>query len=93
MSDNGNVLYVEIQNELGMHARAAASFVKVAERFKSRIDVSKNDLTANGKSIMGIMMLAAPKGSQITITAEGEDSKEALEALKQIIEDKFGENR
>lgn len=82
---------VEIVNELGLHARAAANFVKVANKFSSEITVDKNGVSANGKSIMGVMMLAAAKGSVITITAVGEDAKESLEALKELVENKFGE--
>ncbi len=84
---------IEIINELGLHARAAASFVKVANKFKSDVKVEKDGLDANGKSIMGIMMLAAPKGSQITVTCTGEDAEQVLEAIKELINNKFGEER
>lgn len=82
---------VEIVNELGLHARAAANFVKVANNFSAEITVEKNGVSANGKSIMGVMMLAAAKGSTLTITAEGEDAKESLKALTELVENKFGE--
>ncbi len=82
---------VEIVNELGLHARAAANFVKVANKFSAEITVEKNGVSANGKSIMGVMMLAAAKGSTLTITAEGEDAKESLKALTELVENKFGE--
>lgn len=84
---------IKIVNELGLHARAAANFVKIANNFNSEVKVEKDGISANGKSIMGIMMLAAPKGSVITVTAEGEDSKELMEALKELINDKFGEGK
>jgi len=84
---------VEIVNDLGLHARAAATFVKVASKFNCDIKVERDGLQANGKSIMGVMMLAAPKGSIIKIYACGENSEEALNALKSLIQNKFGEER
>jgi len=81
-----------IQNKLGLHARAAAAFVKVANRFHSEITISKDALTVNGKSIMGVLMLAASIGTKIEVTAEGEDYKDALKALGELIDDKFGED-
>lgn len=80
-----------IKNELGLHARAAAQFVKIASRFNSEILVKKDSREVNGKSIMGILMLAAPKGSKIMIRAVGSDGSEALAALEELIENKFGE--
>ena len=80
-----------IKNELGLHARAAAAFVKVANRYRSEIFVSKETLKVNGKSIMGILMLAAAKGMTIDIEVSGDDATEALEALGKLIENKFGE--
>ncbi len=80
-----------IKNQLGLHARAAASFVKVANRFSSEIIVSKESTKVNGKSIMGVLMLAAAKGMVINIEAIGDDAEEALEALSNLIENKFGE--
>jgi phosphocarrier protein len=80
-----------IKNELGLHARAAAQFVKIASRFGAEILVQKDSREVNGKSIMGILMLAAAKGSKITIRAVGADGKEALAALEELIENKFGE--
>ncbi|RKY66435.1 MAG: phosphocarrier protein HPr [Candidatus Latescibacterota bacterium] len=82
---------VTIKNQLGLHARPAALLVRTAEKFKSNIFVVKGDLEVNGKSIMGVMMLAAEMGSQITIRAEGEDEKEAVEAIASVVEDKFYE--
>jgi phosphocarrier protein len=80
-----------IKNNLGLHARAAAAFVKIANRYQSEILVQKDSTNVNGKSIMGVLMLAASKGTNIDVTAEGHDSKEALDALGTLIEDKFGE--
>jgi phosphocarrier protein len=80
-----------IKNELGLHARAAAAFVKIANRYRSEIMVSKEKVCVNGKSIMGVLMLAACKGSTISIETDGEDAQEALEALGRLIEEKFGE--
>lgn len=84
---------VEIINELGMHARAAGAFVKTSEKFRSEIKVSKDGMEVNGKSIMGLMMLAACKGSSISLTVCGDDEQEALNALKELIVNKFGEER
>lgn len=80
-----------IKNLLGMHARAAAAFVKTANRFQADVLISKDRQTVNGKSIMGVLMLAAAKGSQVVVRAEGEDAEEALLALTELIENKFGE--
>lgn len=79
-------------NTLGLHARAAAAFVKIANRFQSEITVAKDESSVNGKSIMGVLMLAASKDSRISITAKGDDAKEAIEALRKLIEEKFGED-
>ena len=79
-----------IRNQLGLHARACALFVKTASRFKSDVLVSRDDLEVNGKSIMGVMMLAAEEGSTITVRASGVDEREALEALRQLVDGKFG---
>ena len=83
---------IEIINKLGMHARAAAKFVKLATSFKSEIDIQKDSRRVNAKSIMGVMMLAANKGSTITIHADGSDAKKSLDALEQLINDRFDEN-
>jgi len=82
---------VRIPNELGLHARPAALFVQLANKFSSKISVEKDGVTVDGKSIMGIMMLAAGKGSVITIRAKGADAKEAVDALVELVEDGFGE--
>jgi phosphocarrier protein HPr len=81
----------KIVNPLGMHARPAAEFVKVAGRFKSAVQVRKDDLTVNGKSIMGVMMLAAECGSSLSITVDGEDAEQAMEALLALVADGFHE--
>ncbi|OGQ50352.1 MAG: phosphocarrier protein HPr [Deltaproteobacteria bacterium RIFCSPLOWO2_02_FULL_47_10] len=80
-----------IANELGLHARAAASFVKIANRFRSNVFVKKDSVAVNGKSIMGVLMLAAAKGTEIIVEADGEDESEAVLELGRLIEDKFGE--
>ena len=80
-----------IKNQLGLHARACALFVKTAAKFQSEILVSRDDLEVNGKSILGVMMLAAEQGSTISIRTEGPDEAEALAALSQLVEDRFGE--
>jgi len=79
-----------IRNQLGLHARACALFVKTAARFKSEVFVSRDDLEVNGKSIMGVMMLAAEEGSTIRVRTVGPDEVEALSALSELVEGKFG---
>ncbi|MCX5856943.1 MAG: HPr family phosphocarrier protein [Deltaproteobacteria bacterium] len=81
----------EIKNKLGMHARVAAKLVKVATRFKSRIYFEKDGQEVNGKSLLGILTLACPKGSRLIVRAEGMDAPEAMAALGQLIESKFDE--
>ena len=80
-----------IQNKLGMHARPAALFVQTSARFKSRVKIVKNGQEIDGKSIMGIMTLAASAGSCLILTAEGEDEQETMAALEQLIISGFGE--
>jgi phosphocarrier protein HPr len=82
---------VTVVNQLGMHARAAAKFVHLATRFESRVRVARGPREMDGKSIMGILLLAAAKGSAVTITAEGVDEVEAAEALAALITSGFGE--
>jgi len=84
---------VQIVNDLGLHARAAASFVKVAGKYPCEVKVEKDGMEVNGKSIMGVMMLAAPKGSFIKINVSGEGAEEALADLVTLINNKFGEER
>ena len=80
-----------IKNRLGIHARPAAKLAKIANEFESTIRVMKDGLEVNGKSIMGIMMLAAAEGNVIQIEAEGTDEKDAIRALGDLIENKFEE--
>ena len=80
-----------IKNRLGLHARAAALLVKTANKFTSEVTIEKDGLEVNGKSIMGILMLAASKGTKITLKVEGRDSVQALQTLGRLIENKFGE--
>ena len=80
-----------INNKLGLHARASAKLTKLAGSFKSEIYLSRNGRRVNAKSIMGVMMLAAGMGSQIEIEVEGADAQEAMDALRRLIEGKFGE--
>lgn len=83
---------VEIVNEKGMHARAAALFAREASLHPASVFVSRDDLEVNGKSIMGVLMLAAFCGSEILIRTEGEQAEEALEALARLVANGFGEN-
>ena len=83
---------VEIVNRAGMHARPAAEFVKLAGSFASRITVEKDGLEVNGKSIMGVLMLAAEQGSTVRVTAHGEDAPDAVEALAELVGRGFEEN-
>ena len=82
---------VRIVKPLGMHARPAAEFVKVATRFRSNVEARKDDLTVNGKSIMGVMMLAAECGASLTIRTDGDDALEAMEALAALVAAGFNE--
>jgi len=80
-----------IVNKLGLHARASAKLSQVASSFKSEVWLSRNGRRVNAKSIMGVMMLAAGKGSSVTVEAEGDDASAAIEAVRKLIEEKFGE--
>jgi phosphocarrier protein HPr len=80
-----------IINQLGLHARAAAAFVKVANRYRAEIMVSKETTKVNGKSIMGVLMLAAAQGAIITVEATGDDADDALNALQELVNNRFGE--
>ena len=80
-----------IKNRFGLHARAAAQFVQLANKFDSEIFVEKNGQEVNGKSIMGILMLAASQGVEITVRAEGGDSEAAVSALGELVDNGFGE--
>jgi phosphocarrier protein len=83
---------VQIVNKAGLHARPAAEIVKLAAKYNAEITVVRDELEVNGKSIMGVMMLAAECGSTLQLKAEGPDAKEALDALAKLIESKFGES-
>jgi len=89
MSENRTI---KIKNLKGLHARATAAFVKTAERFQSKIIVEKEgEIPVSGKSIMGLLMLAVPLGEEIKITAEGEDEVQAINALCDLVDNRFGE--
>ena len=79
-----------IRNQLGLHARACALFVKTAARFTAEVTVRRDDLEVNGKSIMGVMMLAAEEGSTIRVRVDGPDEREAVAALRELVDGKFG---
>jgi phosphocarrier protein HPr len=80
-----------VVNKLGMHLRAAAELVKVANKFKSHITIEHGIQNVNAKSLMGLMTLAAAKGTELQFTTDGDDAKEAMAALKKLLADKFGE--
>ncbi len=80
-----------IENKLGLHARAAAQIVKTASAYTSKITLAKDGLEVDGKSIMGIMMLAAAKGTTVLLHAQGEDEDSAVEGMEKLFQDKFGE--
>ena len=82
---------IKIINKLGLHARASSKFTQTAAQFQSEIWVSRKDRRVNGKSIMGLMMLAAAQGTVITLEVDGVDEEAAMNALKQLIADYFGE--
>ena len=83
---------IKIQNVRGLHARATAEFVKLADTFICDIYVTNNeDLRVSGKSIMGLLMLGAPLGSLLTLEAEGADAEQAVQALENLVNNKFGE--
>jgi phosphocarrier protein HPr len=84
--------HVEVVNEAGIHARPAAEIVKLAAKFRSEIIIIRDGLEVNAKSIMGVMMLAAECGATITIRAEGDDADAAVDALAELIANKFGES-
>lgn len=84
-------LEIQIINKLGLHARAAAKFATLARNFTSDIQIEKNGRMVNGKSIMGIMMLAAGQGTLLTLHADGDDEESALAQLKELIGKRFGE--
>jgi len=83
---------LEIVNKLGLHARASAKLTQTAAQFSSEVWLSRNERRVNAKSIMGVMMLAAARGSIIVLETDGPDQAEALEALAQLVADRFGES-
>jgi phosphocarrier protein HPr len=85
-------LEVEITNKLGLHARASAKLTQLASRFQSEVWMSRNGRRVNAKSIMGVMMLAAARGTTVTIETSGPDEAEAMSALLTLINDRFGES-
>ena len=94
MSDSGEATCertVRIRNKYGLHARPAAEFVKQAHTFDARVWVRKEDLEVNGKSIMGMMMLAAEQGAEIVIRAAGSDAEDAVDTLSALVDGRFGE--
>ena len=82
---------IEITNKLGMHARAAAKFVNIASGFSSHVEVERNGQKVNGKSIMGVMMLAAARGTEIVLHINGDDAEQCAQALTTLINNKFDE--
>ena len=82
---------LRIRNRLGLHARAAARFVHTASRFRSQVSASRDGRTTDGKSILGILLLAAPQGTDIEVACEGPDEAEALAALEELVAGGFGE--
>ena len=82
---------IVICNKLGLHARASAKLVHLSSRYGSHIEIIKNDQVVNGESIMGVMMLAAAKGTEIELSVTGEDELHAMEALESLIRNRFGE--
>lgn len=83
---------LKILNEKGLHARAAAAFVRTADSYQADVSVEKDGQEVSGHSIMGLMMLGAARGSEILVTCSGVQSKEALSALEKLVDEKFNEN-
>jgi phosphocarrier protein HPr len=83
---------VTVANRLGLHARAAAKFVHLASRFQSQVKVTRGSQTMDGKSIMGVLLLAAPAGAVLIVAADGADEEDALDALCGLVESGFGED-
>ncbi|MGD8330374.1 MAG: HPr family phosphocarrier protein [Acidobacteriota bacterium] len=83
---------LEIRNKLGLHARAAAKFVRCAADFSATLTIVRGDMRVDGKSIMGVLLLAAPMGTVLEVIAEGDDEKAAIDAIARLVEDKFGED-
>jgi len=83
---------ITIINKLGLHARPAAQLVQTASRFRSEVSITRDDLTVNAKSIMGVMMLAAELGAKLRFKVDGEDERQAIEAIEKVFLSKFGED-
>lgn len=83
---------LKIKNELGLHARAASALANLASKFRCEISIFKDGVEVNGKSIMGILMLAAPHGSVIKVSAVGDDAMEAIKAIEELVKRRFGES-
>jgi len=92
MSNNAATTELEIINALGLHARAAAQLVKVANRYKCEVMLTCEGQTVNAKSIMGVLMLAAAQGMKVTVSCEGEGAKQCLDEITALINNKFGES-
>ena len=80
-----------VQNKMGIHARPAAMIVRITNKFRAEVLVEKDEEQVNGKSIMGLMMLAAAQGSELTVSTQGDDAEQALAALRELVENRFGE--
>jgi phosphocarrier protein len=83
---------MEIKNKLGVHARAAALMVQTVNRYSAQVTISKDGQTADGRSIMGVLMLAATQGSTIEVEAAGQDAEQALKAIEKLVDKRFNEN-
>jgi len=81
-----------IKNRLGLHARAAAQLVQTANQYSAEVTLVKEDIEVNGKSIMGILLLAAPKGTEIAVSVDGPDEEPAMQSIAELIENGFGED-
>jgi phosphocarrier protein len=92
LSSDGVSRQFVIANQLGLHARAAATLVRVASQFQAEVTIRKGDQAVNGKSILGMMTLAAAKGTPIVVTCQGQDQDKALDAIGACIQNKFGED-
>ena len=83
---------IEIKNKLGLHARAAALLVQTVNKFSAQVSISKDGQTADGRSIMGVLTLAAAQGSKIQVEAIGEDAEQAVKAIEKLVDNRFNEN-
>ncbi len=93
MSGNEVEAELEILNELGLHARAATKFVQTANKFRADVDVEKDGQVVNGKSIMGVLMLVAAKGTTIVVRTSGPDAQPCLDAICELVRGRFGEEK